>query len=436
MDGNRRGGAALMGDWIRYRFEDIRRRGVRDKGFILVSTIMLFVLVAGTVYWLISATDRTIKTSVQTSDFVQSGQLADLAIQDAMYQLNQIQPATLPNLGSPRTGGTSNDGSWTWYADPVTMGDGGKRTMLHATGTFRGAIRKVQATVVGSRVGGFKTETDKSITYQVAPSTAFTHTLMGKSVTVQNGISGADPFLTGSIGLLGSALSTAPAAGTTGTSTAATYQYGPQATSLSVPGAIRAPAGLSLNPSFITDNMSGCGGAIPQPWTASRNGGVLTANDTVGCYSSMNFDVPTVIQGDGSFNAYVSGGVMVSQNISASSGTGLNIYTNGNVTFPTGSAAGTSLTVRNLYVYAPQGLCATTTTDPGGFRSLTKSLDFSGSLACNTIQVAGQFRKGDNTDINYPDHLGPVGPAGDSVFDNTVWYLADYQQPSGANATH
>jgi hypothetical protein len=425
-----------MSDWIRYRFEDIRRKGVRDKGFVLVSTIMLFVLVSGTVYALISATERTIKSSVQTSDFVQSGQLADLAIQDAMYHLNEVRPTTLPGSGAPRSGGTSNDGGWKWYADTVTMGDGGKTTVLHATGSFRGTTRKVQATAQGMRVGGFKAEADKSITYQVSPSTAFTHTLIGKSVTATNGITGANPFITGSIGLLGSTLDVKQASGTTSKADVDYYQYGPAATSLSVAGAVRAPAGLSLDSNFITANMNGCGGGTPEAWKASQNGGVLTAtaSGNVGCYSSMNFDVPTVIQGDGSFNAYVAGGVTVGENISATAGTGLNIYTNGNVDFPTEDASGTALTVRNLYVYAPQGTCRTVTAAAGGFRSLTKSLNFSGSLACKTVRVAGQFRQGDNTDAMYPDKKGPIGAAGDDIFDNVAWYLADYQQPSGTRA--
>lgn len=423
-----------MRDWMKNRFEDLRRKGVRDKGFVLVSTIMLFVMVSGTVYWLISSTQRTIKSSVQTSDFVQSGQLADLAIQDAMYQLNEAKPATLPTEAAPRKGGTVNDGAWEWYTDDVIMGDGGKVAVLHATGTFRGSIRKVQATAQGSRVGGFKVETDDSITYQVAPSTAFTHTLIGTSVTAQNGIGGANPFITGSIGLLGSALDIKAAAGTTSKADVDYYQYGPKATSLTVAEGVRAPAGLSLDPQFITDNMASCGGATPEAWKASANGGVLTASSpgNVGCYASMDFDVPTVIQGSGSFNAYVAGGVTVRENISAATGTGLNIYTNGNVGFPTEEANGSSLTVRNLFVYAPKGVCSTITAAAGGFRSLTKSLDFSGSLACKTVRVAGTFRQGDTSDSKYPGKKGPVLPTGDDIFDNTVWYLADYQQPAGS----
>lgn len=421
-----------MRDWIRNCFQDIRRKGVRDKGFVLVSTIMLFVMVAGTVYWLISTTDRTIKSAVQTSDFVQSGQLADLAIQDAMYQLNEVQPAILPSKTSTKKGGTDNDGSWEWYADAATMRDGGKATVLHATGTFRGATRKVQATAQGPRVGGFKVEADKSITYQVAPSTAFSHTVTGKSVTVQNGIGGASPFITGSIGLLGSTLDVKAAAGTTSKVAVDYFQYGPAATSLTVADAVRAPAGLSLDPQFINDAMASCGGAAPENWKASQNGGVLTAGGNIGCYASMDFDVPTVIQGSGSFNAYVSGGVTVRKNISAATGTGLNIYTNGNVVFPTEESDSSSLTVKNLYIYAPQGICSTTTAAAGGFRSLTKSLNFSGSLACKTVRVAGQFSPGDTSDPRYPDGDGPIDPVGENVFDNTVWYLADYQQPSGA----
>lgn len=410
-----------MSDWLKNRFEDIRRKGVRDRGFVLVSTIMLFVLVSGTVYAMISTANRTVTSAVQSSDFVQSGQLADLAVQDAMYQLNEIRPAALPGADTPRKGGHPDTGTWQWYAEPIVAGAGGPSALIHATGNFRAAQREVQATVKAPRVGGFTVNADKSITYQVAPSTAFTHTVTGDSVTVRNGIGGGDPFITGSIGLTGGTLDVNAAAGTSSKADAAYFQYGPAATTQSVTGAVRAPAGLSLDSGFITDNMASCGGAVPQAWKASHHGGVLTANGNSGCFSSMDFDVPTIIQGDGSFNAYVSGGVSIRENISAASGTGLNLYTNGNVAFPTEEAGGTSLTVKNVFVYAPKGVCSTVAPAAGdGFRSTMKSLDFTGSLACKTVRVAGQFT-----------HTEPIDPDGDEIFDNSVWYLADYQQASG-----
>lgn len=432
-----------MKDWIVDRFETLRHKGVRDRGFILVSTIMLFVLVSGTVYWMVSTTSRSTKSAVASTDFVQSGQFADLAIQDALYQLNEVRPATLPTEGAPREGGDANTGSWQWYADPLTLGDGGQRTVLHASGVFRGTMRKVQATAIAPRVGGFTVESDKSITYQVSPSTAFRHTIMGSSVTVRNGIGGADPFITGSIGLLGDTVSVA-AADTSSKAAVNYFQYGPKAASSTLPGAVRAPANLALDPGFINANLARCGGAVLRPWKASDNGGVLTASGStgvpgaagnVGCYSTMDFDVPTVIQGSGSFNAYVSGNVTVRQNISGSSSSALNVYANGDVAFPTEEANGSSLTVANMFIYAPQGSCVTVS--PGTadkFRSLAKSLDFSGSLACKTVKVAGTFRPGTTDDSRFVDGKGPILPAGDDIFDNEVWYLADYHQPSGSKA--
>lgn len=408
-----------MIDWISNRFDDVRRRGVRDKGFVLVSTIMLFVLVAGSVYWMISAANRTIRSAVNSTDFVQSGQLADEAIQDALYQLNEVQPAALPTAAAPRTKGSGEDWSWQWYADPAVQGDGGPSRVLHATGMFRGVERKIQATAKAPRVGGYKVETDNSITYRVAPSTAFTHMVMGQSVTVTNGIGGADPFIAGSVGALGNTVNVAAAPGTSAQPEVSYFQYGPSGSARSLSGAVRAPAGLALEPQFITEYMGTCGGGAPEHWKASRHGGVLTANGNSGCFASMDFDVPTIIQGDGSFNAYVSGGVSIRQNISAASGTGLNIYTNGNAAFHTEEASGSSLTTKNVFVYAPKGLCSTPTAG-GGYRSTSKSLDFTGSLACKTVQAAGEF-----------NHADPIDPAGDDIFDNTVWYLADYQQPSG-----
>lgn len=405
------------------RLAAFTRRGTRDRGFVLVSTIMLFVMVAGTVYWLISATDRTTKSAVMTTDFVQSGQLADLAIQDAMYQLNEVRPSALPSKTKPRTGVATNDGTWSWYADKITDGTGGKRTVLHATGNFRATERAVQATVQAPVVGGFSTGTDKAITYQASPATVFSHTVTGNSVTVRSGTGAGNPFITGSIGLLGSTLSVKPNSGTTPAVDVDYYLYGPAAASASQPVAVRAPANLSLDSGFITDRLSTCAADTPIKWKASLNGGVLTANGNVGCYASMDFDIPTVIQGDGAFHAYVSGGVSVRENITAASGTGLNIYTNSNVTFPTEEASGTSLTVRNVFIYAPKGTCETTTPASGVYRSTVKQLVYAGSLACKTVRVAGQF-----------SHVSAIDPAGKDTFDTAVWYLADYRQPAGSRS--
>lgn len=403
---------------------DLRRKGRRDRGFILVSTIMLFVLVSGTVYWMISTAHRTTQSAINTSDFVESGQLADFAVQNALYTLNSSGSAALPTAAAPATV-TTTSGTYTWYADPVTLGEGGKTAVIHAAGTFRKTTRLVQATAIGPRVGGFKTEADKSITYQLAPSTAFSHTVTGKSVTLQNGISipASGSFATGSIGLLGSSVATDPATGTSAKAAVDYFQYGPAAASVSLPNAVRAPAGMSLDSGFIDDYLARCGGAAPAAWVASQHGGVLVANGNLGCYSSMTFDVPTAIEGSGAFNAFVAGGVTFSDNVTAPTGTGLNIYTKGNVDIRTEDASGTSLTMKNTFLYAPGGLCQTVTSDPSVFRSTSKPLDFTGSLSCATVKAAGQFAP-----------AAPIGAMGDDIFNNDVWYLANYQQPSGSRA--
>lgn len=410
----------MTGARIRDRIEDFRRAGTRDKGFVLISTILLFALVSGTAYWMIGNTQRSIMSATKTSEFVQSGQLADLAIQDAMYQLNEVQPKTLPTKSSPRTGGTSTE-PWSWYADALTDAAGGKRTVIHATGTYRDARREVQATVQSLQVGGFKSESDKSISYEIAPSSAFTYTLMGSSVTAYDGIGAPNPYITGDVGLIGSYMKINPYSGSTPAADVDYQQFGSAANAKSLTDSLRAPVGLMLDSDFILSRLSTCTGTAGlQDWTASAHGGVLTANGNAGCYKNMTFDVPTVIQGSGAFNAYVSGIVTFSENVSAATGTGLNIYTNSSVRFQTEDSSSSSLTVRNTFIYAPQGTCTTVTAEPN-YRSNLKTLKFYGSLVCKTVRVAGQFR-----------HVDPIGPDGDAVFGNTVWFLADYQQPSGS----
>ncbi|HEX9086115.1 MAG TPA: hypothetical protein VF867_01150 [Arthrobacter sp.] len=399
--------------------------GRNQKGFAIAFAMVMFLLLAGLTYMSTATTGRTIKTAAMSRDFVESGQLADIAIQDAVYQLNEAA-ASFPTAGTVKSGSTPQ-GTWTWYLDGnITPGLGGGRTaVIRATGKFRNVTRNVTATAGSLNVGGFKVMPDNQLQYEESPAAAFTHTVLGRSVKVQNGagVGGATPFLKGTVGVNGPGpLDLANYGGTTSPSTAAYLLYGGQAANLNVDGATKIPAGIGLDGKFVTDNLVRCGGAAPAPWTASRSGGVINANDNVGCYSSMTFDVPTTIIGGGAFNAFVTGPVVFNDSAqAATAGTALNIYTSGAVTFNTTLASAGPMTLNNTFIFAPAGAC---TTSP--FRDPVKGLTFTGSLACDTVNVAGSFAG-----------AVPVNPLGNdatkdvALYSREIWFLTDYKQPAG-----
>lgn len=401
----------------------------KQKGFAMAFVLIMLILLSGLTYMSAATTGRTIKTAVFSRDFVESGQLADAAVQDAVYQLNEGNPSSLPTSASPKTGSNST-GTWSWYADPITAGlGGGRATTIHATGTFRNVTRSVTAGANSLNVGGFKVMADKQIQYEAGPAGAFSHTLLGRSIKAQNGagVGSATPFLTGVVGVNGPGpLDLSTYSGLSSPLNVSAYLlYGGQAANLNVPSAIKIPAGIGLDSAFINDNLSRCGGAAPADWVSSRSGGILVANDNVACYASMLFDVPTTIVGTGAFNAFVTGAVTFNESAKASTtGTALNIYTNGNVTFNTTQPTGAPMEVRNTFVFAPKGAC---TTNP--FRDSTKSLTFSGSLACDSINASGQF-----TGTPAVNPLGNDKTKDGSLYSREIWTLVDYKQPAGSRS--
>lgn len=405
-----------------------RSRTRKEKGFALAFVMIIFILLSGLTYMSTATTGRTIKTAVMSRDFVESGQLADVAVQDAVYQLNEGAALPLPLVAAPKTGSNST-GTWSWYADPISAGPGGGRqTVIHASGKFRSVTRSVTAAATSLNVGGFKIMPDNQIRYEEGPASAFTHAVLGRSVKVQNGagVGGGTPFLSGTVGVNGPGpLDLANYPGMTSPSNVSYLLYGGQAANLTVNGATKIPAGIGLDSQFVNDNLARCGGAAPADWVASRSGGVLVANDNVACYASMLFDVPTTILGAGAFNAFVTGAVTFNDSAKASAaGTALNIYANGAVTFNTTAVSGAPMEVRNTFIFAPKGAC---TTNP--FRDPTKGLTFSGSLACDTVSVAGQFTG--NPAVN------PLGndPTKDAnLYGREIWTLVNYKQPAGTRS--
>jgi hypothetical protein len=85
------------------------------------------------------------------------------------------------------------------------------------------------------------------------------------------------------------------------------------------------------------------------------------------------------------------------------------------VNFKTTLVSGTSMVLGNTFIFAPKGACATVP-----FRDATKGLALVGSLACDTVNVAGKF-----------DWKAPVSPLGSELYDREIWFLTDYHQPAG-----
>jgi hypothetical protein len=403
---------------IRERLAGMFRKGRKDKGSILLST-MLLILMLGSVGTAMSAsTTRTIQNADASREFTESGQLADQGLQDAAFLLNNTPDGPFPTQTSPRTG-TTERGTWSWYAQPVVDAPTGKTTTIVSTGDFQGVKKTFTIKAGAPRVGGFKRATDGQLSYELSPATAFGHVLLAPTVTVQNGIGSgaATTFLKGAIGVIGAGpVKTDTYPGLPSQKDVSYLLYGSGTGGLSLPNATRVPAGVFLDPKFVTENMARCG-TVANNWTASQNGGILVANDNTACYASMTFDVPTVITGAGAFNAFVSGNVSFEADVKVPDGTALNIYTNGStVDFWSERTTDTSLDVTNTFIYAPQADCRT---QP--FRSTLKALEFSGAIACGkSVAVAGKFTG-----------KAPVKPLGADVYENNIWYLTDYQQASG-----
>jgi hypothetical protein len=403
---------------IRERLAGMFRKGRKDKGSILLSTLLLIVMLSGVALAMSGSTSRTIQNANASRGFTESGQLADQALQDAAFVLNNTPNGPFPTKTSPRTG-TSDRGSWSWYAEPVVNAPAGKTTTIVATGNNNGVQKTFTFKAGAPTVGGFKKESSGQLSYELSPATAFGHVLLAPSITVQNGIGSgaASTFLKGTIGVIGAGpVKTDTFPGLPSQKDVNYLLYGAGTNSLNLPNATRVPAGVFLDPKFVTENMARCG-TTPNAWTASQNGGILVANDNTACYSSMAFDVPTVIVGAGAFNAFVAGNVSFEADVTVPDGTALNIYANGGVVnFWSERSKDSSLDVTNTFIYAPQADCRT---QP--FRSTLKALDFSGAIACGkSVAVAGKFTG-----------KTPVKPLGADVYENNIWYLTDYQQASG-----
>ncbi|MEH0110704.1 hypothetical protein V6N00_13420 [Tersicoccus sp. MR15.9] len=441
---------------MRTVLQDAVARGRRDRGFALVSAMLVALLLSGAIFLMTATAGRATVTATATSNFTISGQLADVAVQDATYQVNEGNLAALPTSpGTARVAATDKDGDgvkdWSWWVDAPTTVAGRMQTVIHAEGHYRGTTRRATAKAQSLIVGGFTATSGQQITYELSPYSAFGHTVLARDTTLTDGINvdttSGQPFLSGNIGVLGTAPTITTSTGATVNNPITYMLYGANTASLPLTPATRVPAGLQLDAKFVTENADWCSGKYGtvdngETWVASKHGGILVANGNAGCYKSMVFDVPTTISGSGAFNAFVTGTVTISASISAStdpvSPSGLNIYAGGNqVSFNLAAATESTVTVQNTFIYAPTAACTTDTGTSGVHRSSTVGFDFTGSLACASVNVAGKLTGTTPVGALGGDNDSVTAAQGGTVLDqNTynarVWYLVDYDQPSGS----
>lgn len=394
-----------------------RMRRARDRGSVILTSMLLMLMCSIAVIAIVAGAARATTAAAQSRDLIEANQLADKGMADGVDGFTQAPAGPFPTQSSPKTA-TDGQGTWSWYADPVTAGPVGQQSTVHSTGQFLHATKTVAANVGSLQVGGFKVGSDGNVGYELSPATAFRHVVFGPQIQVQNGINAgpADQFITGPIGVTGATLNLAPYPTlASNADTSAVYLYGSGSNAVALNGAVRVPAGAFLDPKFVSDNLARC--TTGGNWVASQNGGLLVANGNTGCYTSMVFDVPTTVTGAGAAQAFVSGNVTFQAPVTVPAGTALNIYTNGStVEFDTEMSPTPTLTVQNTFIYAPNANCRT---QP--FRSTISPLDFTGSLACGAqVQVAGKLAA-----------KAPVNPLGSDLYGNTVWFQYAYKPQGG-----
>lgn len=391
------------------------RRATRDTGSILASVLVLLLALSGLSYVMLATTGRHIQSASLSQDLLMAGQSADYAVQDAMATLNDATASKTPRATVPTSGAKDmGDGnSWEW-----------KRTgdKILASGHFKDTTRAVEATVGSINVKGYKVQ-DGSVTYILAMEEVFSHRISGSDVkvTAGYGISSGD-LVKGDIGVLSgtAVVDRGPLSSAAFNGTARLYGAGTALTAAD--GKTRKTnVGAALDSDYATRNLATCN--TLQAWKASDHGGQLNAGslaagNNAGCYSSMNFDVPTNIIGNGAFHAFVKGGVVISADIT---GAALNIFTDGDVKMDVAAAAGARLTVADTFIHAAKGTCTAA-------KHSTKRLEFTGSIACNKVDVSGRF----NDPSEGPFIPGTdVAQAAGTAPERMVWTLDEYQQPSG-----
>lgn len=394
-------------------FNQLRFRVRRDRGSAIAGALAILLMLSMLSYAMISTTSRNVQASALSDDFIHAGQMADYAVQDALGALNAATAGRTVSA-APTTGSRTmpDGGKWSWKRTGET---------LVAKGTFRATTRAVEAKVGTINARGYKVK-DRKVSYIMTMADALGHTVIGNNITVKAGQGATGNIVTGDIGVLSGTAKVLKADNTAASHSGTAMLYGAGTGIQSVSSTTRKMnAGVLLDEGFAGRNLALC--TPNQHWKASDHGGRLNAGslgsgNNSGCFASMDFDVPTTISGSGAYHAFVRGAVTIRANINGAS---LNLFTDGSVTFDVAGAPGSQLSVAKTFIHAPKGNCTAA-------RHTTKTLVFTGSLACNKVDAAGKFS---------PSSEGPYLPRPDAALpasanqERTVWTLDEYQQPSG-----
>lgn len=394
-------------------FNRLRFSVRRDRGSAIAGAMVVMLMLSMLGYAMISTSARNVQSAALSDDFIHAGQMADYAVQDALGALNAAT-AGQTVAAAPTTGSRTmpDGGQWSWKRTGETV---------IAKGTFRGTTRGVEAKLGTVNVRGYQVK-DRKVSYIMTMADALSHTVIGSDVTVSAGQGATGNIVTGDIAVLAGTAKVLKADNAPANHSGTAMLYG-AGTAIQAAGNTtrKVNAGVLLDDGFAGRNLSTC--SPNQHWKASDHGGRLNAGslgagNNSGCFASMDFDVPTTISGSGAYHAFVRGAVTIRANINGAS---LNLFTDGNVTFDVAGAAGSQLSVAKTFVHAPKGTCTAA-------RHTTKTLVFTGSLACKKIDAAGKFS---------PSSEGPYLPRPDAALpasanqERSIWTLDEYQQPTG-----
>ncbi|BDZ52484.1 hypothetical protein GCM10025867_47250 (plasmid) [Frondihabitans sucicola] len=433
-----------------------RRRGANDRGYALIAFIGLMVLLAAASTVFFSNAQRANVASKQSRGFVESGQALDAAVQQAIFRLNtdtalSASPgttfATYPASSATAKTETidsfdsrSKQSSFTWWIDNRGIQSGAGAATLHVSGAAITANRDVAIKLYAARVGSVAQAAGSgAISYSAAPQTLWTNAVTGKQVTITKPSSVTDATaIVGSVGILGGSTGTSSFSALTPTSskvnpTEGVYRFGAKAQSDTGTLAgynrpIDINTAFTMDTDFADQQLAQCG-ASSNAWVASEHSGRLYAGGDLGCYTSMNFDVPTTVVGTGVFSALVNGAITVNATVSVPTNAQLDIVatgTAGNVSID----ASTNREV-DAYIYAPQRNCVTTAVNS------TAVLIYKGAIACSTVNMTAQFigvaKTGGRIPLEDPRLQNDIGlnEVGENAYNTTIWYLGDYSQTTG-----
>lgn len=432
----------------------MRLRRDSDRGYALIAFIGLMVLLTAASTIFFANAQRANLSSKQSRGFVESGQALDAAVQQAIFRLNtdtglsNTPETTLASYpGSKATARTEQidtfdarvkKSSFSWWIDTRGTQSGAGAATLHVSGAAITANRDVAIKLYAARVGSAAQAADNgAISYSVAPQTVWTNVVTGSrvSLTAPSGVTDANAIV-GSVGIVANgattpAYSTISANATNTNPTEGVYRFGAKAQTAAMTAwnrPIDVATAFSMDTDFADQQLSQCGSST-NAWVSSEHSGRLYAGGDLGCYTSMNFDVPTTVVGTGVFSALVSGAVTINASVSVPTNAQLDIVATGS----TGAVSIDASTNREVdaYIYAPQRSCTTTAVNSSAV------LTYKGAIACSTVTMTGQFvgvakTNGRNL-IEDPRLQNDVGlnEVGENAYNTTIWYLGDYSQTSG-----